>query len=156
MKSFVTSENTATITCPKCNKSRNLQAEGYRNKKHTLKVRCSCNHGFVVMLDFRKHFRKETNLDGTYVMLPPAAGKGKLIIHNISQNGIGFTTGFSINGSSPLKPGQKAQVVFQLDNKKRTRIEKLVIIRSIKNNFVGGEFDLTGGFDKDLGFYLRS
>ncbi len=107
------------------------------------------------MLDFRRHFRKETNLEGTYVMLPPAVGKGKLHIHNISQNGIGFTIGFSLYGSHAPKPGQKAQVVFQLDNKKRTRIEKLVLIRNVSDNFVGGEFDLSGGFDKDLGFYLR-
>lgn len=154
-KSFVTRESTATITCPKCNKSRNIEASKYRNRKHTIKVRCSCRYQFAVLLDYRKSYRKETNLEGTYIMVPPAVGKGRLNVLNISRNGIGFTVGFSVSGSHPLVPGQKVRVTFQLDNKKQTDIEKVVTIKNVQGHYIGGEFDDTKAFEKDLGFYLR-
>jgi len=154
-KSFVTRESTATITCPKCNKSRNIEASKYRNRKHTIKVRCSCRHQFTVLLDYRKTYRKETNLEGTYIMIPPGVGKGRLNVLNISKNGIGFTIGFSVSGSHPLKPGQKVRVSFQLDNKKRTDIQKVITIKNVDGHYIGGEFDDIEAFEKDLGFYLR-
>ncbi len=154
-KTFVTTDNTATITCPKCNKSRNISIEKYRNKKHSIKVRCSCHCQFTVLLDFRRHYRKETNLDGTYVMVPPAVGKGRLNILNISRSGVGFTIGFAVSGSHVIMPGQKIRIAFQLDNRKRTNIEKVVTIQNVDDHYVGGEFDRNSAFEKDLGFYLQ-
>lgn len=155
-KTFISHNNTAVISCPKCAKSKNVNVEKFRNRRHTLKVKCSCNHQFAVLLDFRKHFRKETNLDGTYTMVGPAAGSGVLIILNISKHGIGFSVGFAVNGSHRMVPGQKARVTFQLDNKKRSTITKSITIRSVNDHYVGGEFDHNETFDKELGFYLRS
>lgn len=154
-KTFVTPDNKATITCPKCNKSRNVEAIKYRNRKHTIKVRCSCHCQFAVLLDYRVQYRKETNLDGSYIMVPPAVGKGKLSVLNISRSGIGFTVGFSVSGSHSLHPGQKVRVFFQLDNKKRTDIEKVVTIKNVDTHYIGGKFDEIQAFEKDLGFYLR-
>lgn len=154
-KTFISHNNTAAITCPKCGKSRSINVEKYRYKRHTIKVRCSCRYQFAVLLDFRKHFRKETNLEGTYTMVGPAAGSGILNILNISRLGIGFSVGFAVNGSHRMVPGQKVKVTFQLDNKKKSTINKSIIIRSVNDNYVGGEFDLNEAFEKDLGFYLR-
>jgi hypothetical protein len=154
-KTFISRNNTAAISCPKCAKSRNINVEKYRYKRHTIKVRCSCQHQFAVLLDFRKHFRKETNLEGTYSMVAPAAGSGILSILNISKLGIGFSLGYSVNGSHAMVPGQKVRVTFQLDNKKKSIINKTVTIRTVHDHYVGGEFDLNEAFEKDLGFYLR-
>ena len=154
-KSFVTLANIATITCPKCNKTKNIAAEKYLKRRHTIKVRCSCRNHFAVLLDFRRHYRKETNLEGKYTMVSPAVGKGILHILNISRSGVGFTVGFSVQGSHNIVPGQKMSVTFQLDNKKQTKIEKIVTIRNVEDHYVGGEFDLNAAFEKDLGFYLQ-
>lgn len=154
-KSFISRNNTASITCPKCRKTRNINVEKYRFRRHTIKVRCSCNHSFAVLLDFRKHFRKETNLDGTFVMVPPGVGSGKLNVLNLSKIGIGFTIGFAVDGAHKIVPGHKVRVTFQLDNKKQTVINKNVIIRAVSDNYIGGEFDVNQAFEKDLGFYLR-
>ncbi|MDJ0622631.1 MAG: hypothetical protein QNJ17_06680 [Desulfocapsaceae bacterium] len=154
-KSFISRYNTASITCPKCRKSRNINVEKYRYRRHTIKVRCSCHHHFAVLLDFRKHFRKETNLDGAFVMVPPGVGSGKLNVLNISKIGIGFTIGFAVDGVHTIVPGQKVRVTFQLDNKKQSIINKTVTIRTVNDTYIGGEFDLNEAFEKDLGFYLR-
>lgn len=154
-KSFISRNNTASITCPQCRKSRNINVEKYRYRRHTIKVRCSCHHNFAVLLDFRKHFRKETNLEGTFVLVPPGVGSGKLNVLNLSKIGIGFSIGFAADGAYRIVPGHKVRVTFQLDNKKQTVISKTVTIRTINDTYIGGEFDLNEAFDKDLGFYLR-
>ena len=46
-------------------------------------------------------------------------------------------------------------VTFQLDNKKQTKIEKIVTVRNVEDLYIGGEFDLNAAFEKDLGFYLQ-
>ncbi len=154
-KSFVTLDNIAIITCPQCHKAKNIDATKYRDSKHVINVRCSCKYAFTVLLDFRRHYRKETELEGTYTLLAPAFGTGKLCILNISRSGVGFTIGFSVSGPHSMEPGQKARIAFELDNRKRTPIDKLVDIRNITDNYVGAEFDKNQPLDKDLGFYLQ-
>ncbi len=88
-------------------------------------------------------------------MVGPAAGSGILNILNISKIGIGFSVGYSVNGSHQMIPGQKVRVTFQLDNKKKSIISKTITIRTVHDHYVGGEFDLNEAFEKDLGFYLR-
>lgn len=154
-KSFVSLDNIATITCPECNKAKNIPVGQYRNRKHDMTVRCSCGHSFSILLDFRRHYRKETNLEGVYSMVSPAFGKGRLNILNISRSGVGFAIGFSVNSSHTLKLGQKARISFELDNKKQSSIEKIITIRTINDQYIGGEFDHTQTLEKDLGFYLQ-
>jgi hypothetical protein len=154
-KTFVTLDNVATITCPKCHKAKNISVGKYRSRKHNLKVRCSCSHSFSALLDFRRHYRKESNLEGSFSMVSPAFGAGRLNILNISRSGVGFTVGFSVNGRHTMKLGQKARISFELDNRKQTTIDKIVIIRNIFEQYIGCEFDDTGTLEKDLGFYLQ-
>lgn len=155
-KAFVNPNNVATITCPQCRKARNIDATKFRRKRHTIKVRCSCSFNFKVLLDFRKNFRKETNLDGKFVMIPPAVGSGAISVLNLSKSGIRFSIGSAVKGSQKIIPGLKLKVTFQLDDKKRTLIEKTVKVNNIHDHYVGGEFEASQAFDKDLGFYLLS
>jgi PilZ domain len=150
-KSFVNTDGIAVIKCPSCSKIKNLQADKFRGKQHTLKVRCSCGHAWSLLLDFRRHYRKETELTGTYVLESPAIGGGRLTVMNISRSGVGFT----VTGLHTIKIGQKARLQFTLDNKKRTPIDKRVTVRAVLGNYVGCEFLEERAFEKDLGFYLQ-
>lgn len=154
-KTFVTLDNVATITCPKCHKAKPISVDKYRNRKHNIKIRCSCGYSFSSLLDFRRHYRKETNLEGTYHLLPPGVGKGRLNILNISRSGVGFAIGFSVRSNHSIQIGQKARIVFDLDNKKQSGIDKVVTIRSIGELYIGCEFDDSHHLDKELGFYLQ-
>jgi len=152
LKSFVRPDNTATIICPACNVAKQVSVEAYRHKNHSLNIRCKCNTKFTVYLDFRKHYRKQTDLPGTYrVIDPPGEGSGDINICNISQGGIGFT----VSGLHEIKKGQIVQLEFHLDDKNKTKLVKQARICSIENNRIGCKFINQALIEKALGFYLR-
>jgi len=150
-KSFVNTEGIATIKCPKCGVIKNLPATEFRGRQHTLKVRCNCDYAWDILLDFRRHYRKKTELSGTYALDPPASGGGRLTVLNISRSGVGF----SIKGTHTIMIGQKARLRFTLDNRKQTPIDKHVVIKAVKAGYIGCEFIEDRAFEKDLGFYLQ-
>ncbi len=150
-KAFVKANDFTTIRCPHCNTVKTAPVGDYRYKHHTLKVRCICSETFVVALDFRKNYRKKTDLSGHYAQNAPAHGGGPIHISNISKTGVGF----SVSGIHTLEIGQKARLDFILDNRKQTQLNKQVTIRSVSGNYIGCEFIDHRTFDKDLGFYLR-
>jgi hypothetical protein len=150
-KSFVKDDDKAVIVCPACGIAKDVDVGKYRNAPHTIKVNCRCGISFKVLLDFRRSYRKMTNLAGTYAMISPASGVGNILVKNVSLTGIGF----EVSGHHSIQTGQKALVEFTLDNRKETLIKKKVTIRSVRGTFIGGEFHQDQAFEKDLGFYLR-
>ncbi len=150
-KSFVNTDGIAVVKCPSCSKVKNMQADQFRGKQHTLKVRCSCGYSWSLLLDFRRHYRKDTDLGGLYALESPAAGGGRLTVMNISRSGIGC----NITGLHSIKIGHKIRLQFTLDNKKRTPIDKRAIVRTVHGNYIGCEFIEDRAFEKDLGFYLQ-
>lgn len=150
-RTFVKDGDVAVIVCPACGIAKEFNVGKYRDAMHTLKVNCRCGVSFKVLLDFRQSYRKPTNLSGTYAMIAPAAGGGLMLVKNVSLTGIGF----EVSGHHSIQPGQKALIEFTLDNRKESRIRKQITVRSIRGNFIGGEFLQDQAFEKDLGFYLR-
>ncbi len=151
-KSFVKTNDTASIRCPKCDLVKNISVSKFRNSRHTFKIRCSCGHTFLVSLDFRRHYRKPTELTGTYnVIIPSGTGGGQMQVNNISRSGVDF----SVSGHHNIQLDQKIGLTFKLDNKKETEISKQVIVRQIRENSIGCEFIEQSQIGKDLGFYLR-
>ncbi len=151
VNAVVKDDGVAAITCPLCGVVRPTSVSKFKNKQHVLGVKCKCNENFKVHLEFRKHFRKNTDLEGIYAILPPDAGGGRIKIQNVSRSGVGFT----VSGIHSIKIGQKAKVKFTLDNRKETELDKHVTIRSINKNYIGCEFQENQAFEKELGFYLR-
>jgi len=145
------SKGTATLRCPDCSRSKRVAVSKYSGRKHTIKVKCSCDTTFLVHLEFRKHHRKPTELQGIYKIMSEGAGGGSAIIHNISKAGLGFT----VSGVHNIRIGQKALIDFVLDNNKSTRLSKEVEIRTVTKNHIGCQFISHQPFEKDLGFYLH-
>ncbi len=151
LRAFVKEEDEATIICPSCNAVKEISVRQFRHRLHMLKVKCRCGHAFRVQLEFRRHYRKPTDLPGSYDLLHPGVGGGIAKVVNLSLSGVCF----EIKGMHDLKIGQKAVLVFKLDNRKETVLNKNVLIRSVNGNRIGCEFIEDRAFDKDLGFYLR-
>ena len=149
-KAYVKADNKATIVCPKCNMTKTISVQDFKGKRHIVKIRCSCDHVFKLQLEFRRHFRKDTDLKGTYELEPPAVGGGKATILNLSLSGARF----EVKGVHDLKVGQKGSLVFTLDNRKETVLCKQVIVRTVQRNQVGCEFLEDQAYTKELGFYL--
>ena len=150
-KAFVKDGDQTTIICPTCNSAKEISVRQFRHRLHMLKVKCKCGHSFRVQLEFRRHYRKATDLAGTFDLLYPATGGAVAKILNISLSGVCF----EVKGIHDLKIGQKGVLVFKLDNRKETVLSKRVLIRSVNGNRIGSEFVEDRAFDKDLGFYLR-
>ena len=144
------SDNAAMIVCPECDTAREISAEQFRHRQHLIKVKCKCGHLFKVDLEFRRHFRKPTELEGTYDLVPPAIGGGKIKITDLSLSGACF----EVRGVHDIKEGQVGSLVFTLDNRKESVLFKKVIIKTVKAHSIGCEFVDNSAFEKDLGFYL--
>lgn len=170
-KAFVKGDDTATIHCPECHLAKTVAVGKFRSVRHTIKARCACGHSFSVSLEFRKCYRKKTELEGryetkteevdtrtwkktkltgTYYIQAPTAGNGHIVVTNISCGGLQFT----IHGSHTLNVGQEVQIAFTLDDRNHTEINKLVIILSVADNIIGCRFAGNEPLGQALSFYL--
>jgi hypothetical protein len=128
-----------------------MSVRQFRHHLHLLKVKCKCGNSFRVQLEFRRHYRKPTELNGTFDPTYPASGGGVAKIVNLSLSGACF----EIRAMHDLKIGQRGKLLFTLDNRKQTALCKNIYIRSVDGIRIGSEFINDRAFDKDLGFYLR-
>jgi hypothetical protein len=153
LKVHVRVNGAATLICPVCGAVSNVAAERYRHGRHSITVRCRCRHVYSILLDFRRHYRKKTNLPGTYEILSEG-GVGGGIIHiiNISRSGLGFT----VSGLHRIEKDQLLLIEFQLNDKKQTVLKKRATVRSVQENSIGCEFKDDAAMEKALGFFLQT
>jgi Neuraminidase (sialidase) len=149
---YVGPNDTARIKCPNCGTSRSLDVRKFKGRKDPLKLLCKCKSSSQIFLEFRKSFRRTTNLEGIYTLLARSDERGKIFVKNLSKKGIGFTT-FS---DHKLSQEDEIQVVFTLDDQKKSKIEKNAVVRNTNGNYVGCEFTGKDHHDTALGFYLMS
>jgi hypothetical protein len=152
-KVYVGEDNKAALLCPHCGSSKTVDAAKYQDRKDPLEVKCACDSTFQVVFEFRKAFRKTTNLVGHYCTLPRCKGWHEMIVENISPTGLGFKT-LAAHG---LKEGDQVRAKFRLDDGKRSLVDKDLIVREIRDQQVGCQFASSlqhGTSDKALGFYL--
>lgn len=149
-KSFVNRDNMVVITCPACDEIRRVSAEKFGAKQHNVKVKCACGNVFLIDVEFRRAYRKQVNLSGSY-----SFGRGEwfsMKVLDISKGGIGFET----MSPQDIKPGNSLRVKFTLDDSKRSEIESNAIVKIVRHKFVGCEFrgNMQQEQEKALGFYL--
>ena len=149
-KIYVNADNNATLLCPHCGTSKTVNVAKLKSRGDPLRIRCTCKETFSVTFEFRKAHRKETNLVGHYRKLPAREDWHSMKVRNISSTGIGFET-YNLHD---LDKGDQVRVKFALDDAKRSEIERDVIVRVVKDRYIGGEFRDPNLYDKVLGFYL--
>ncbi|ADW17481.1 type IV pilus assembly PilZ [Desulfobulbus propionicus DSM 2032] len=153
LKVHVRDNNTATVICPSCGVVKHFAVDQFRHGRHTLSVRCRCQQVFSLLLDFRRHYRKQTSLPGTYEILTEGGiGGGIIHINNISRTGIGFT----VSGIHRIEQGQLLLIEFQLNDKNNTVLKKQAVVKTVQHNSIGCEFRCNVEMDKALGFFLQS
>ena len=147
---FVKPDNTVDIKCPHCRTSRTVPVNKIKDPKKVFAVKCLCRKVFKVVLEFRKMYRKETELKGRYINQSHPDDEGTIIISNISMNGLGFY----LVGPHHIERDNILTVEFRLDDEQKTFITREVAIREVQGNFAGGEFVNIDRYDKFLDFYL--
>ena len=149
-KFYVNQAGLAVLKCPSCEKVKETRVEKFKGARHVLKVKCTCGKYFLANLEFRRTYRKETSLTGKFTLLPEEIHQGRLIVANISKGGVGL----QIQGVHKLKEGDKLQIQFVLDDVHSSEIDKKVVVRLVKGDYVGCEFAEASSHDKAIGFYL--
>lgn len=153
-KIFITSKNTATFICPKCQRAKTVDVSKYAHLYKTVEiiVLCLCGHRFTCILERRKKYRKQADLAGGFVHLAQGkeVNRGPMTVCDLSTTGIKL----KVNEGHNFSVGDLLQVWFHLDDAHRTLINKEVIIRNINIPFIGTEFSSMQSIDKALGFYL--
>jgi predicted RNA-binding Zn-ribbon protein involved in translation (DUF1610 family) len=155
-KVFISSHNTATFVCPQCGNVTTVNVAKYAamDKKITVHCTCNCGHHFSVSLEKRQQYRKSTDLPGMYFhrLQNGEMDKGIMRVVDISSKGLKL----KLNVERNFNIGETLRVEFHLDDKRRTYVQKEVIVRNVFKNLVGTAFAPTEGDDPNLGFYLMS
>lgn len=94
---------------------------------------------------------KKVSLQGTFVHFNKKE-HGTLTVKSISSKGISFET----YRAHVIKEEDLLNVVFVLDDRKRSQIKRQVIIQTINKNYYEAFYYNPPPYDKDLGFYLIS
>ena len=149
-KAFVREDGTTVLKCPFCRHARTVSVQKIKDKKKVIKVKCSCQESYSVSLELRKLYRKSTNLNGKYINLSKNTDSGVMIVKDVSMGGIGFEA----IGPNSIEKGHELEVTFTLDDTHSSVIKKKVVVRIVRNKFVGCEFVHAHEYDKALGFYL--
>jgi len=153
-KTYVRPDNTFVLTCPHCGHQKIIPIGSLKGHKNELKIKCVCQKIFRVNLEFRKHVRKKPLLIGTYINHSQNDSSGFLIIRDISVTGLSFTSLDLKN----FKVGDELRVEFALDDEHRTTFRKYIIVKDVRKNYVGCEYDSAEDvvFQSPLGYYIMS
>lgn len=138
------------VCCHECGFSKDMDVRMLKKSSRILKIKCRCGHTFRNRVEFRKTFRKQVKLAGTYLHIKSGERAG-MLVEDISRSGIGI----SVKSLPPgLAPGDTLMLTFNLDNARRTEIKKKVKIMSVRNTYIGTQSMDASRYDKELGFYL--
>jgi Zn ribbon nucleic-acid-binding protein len=160
-KIYTNGDSTVTVICPQCHKSKTIDVAEHKksDKIAVVGCQCECGHAYEVMLERRKFYRKDTNLPGAYSYkktdLPGTYtresddDRGLMTVTDISRSGLKIR----VNVVRNFRPGDRLRVEFNLDDRGRSSIKKIVVVRNILGKSVGVEFETMEHFDK-LGAYL--
>jgi hypothetical protein len=95
-------------------------------------------------------YRKDTSLNGQFVNLSLNNERGTMLVTDVSMGGIGF----KVVGRNNIRNDHELEVTFTLDDSHSSVISKQVIVRIVRDKFVGCEYRHAHEYDKELGFYL--
>ncbi len=147
---YVNRDNTVEIKCPYCQVSKTIPVEKLKQPKKVQKISCLCKKKFNVVLEFRKMYRKDTELKGRYVNQSHDNDEGGIIANNISMSGVGFYT----VGAHKIEEDNILNVEYRIDDTQKTFISREVLVRVVKGLYIGAEYVNVGEYDKYLDFYL--
>jgi uncharacterized C2H2 Zn-finger protein len=147
---YVNQDGAAVLKCPTCETVKISKVQDYKGERHIVKVRCNCKNVFTVSLEFRKNYRKETKLTGDFFGVNKEGLRGKMLVLNLSKGGLGAR----VIGMNSSQVGDELRVRFTLNDQNNSLIEKRVVVRLVKQNYIGCEFLDSTTPDKALGFYL--
>jgi len=153
-KVYISATNTATIVCPRCEKTKTVDVGRYAeiNKTVRVKSKCTCGHTWTSVLEKRRQYRKAVDFPGVYTYFEDGrqVDKGNMAVKDLSLTGLKL----KLNVARDFKVDARLQVEFHLDDNRRTLMRKNVMIKNVSGLYVGVAFSASEAQDPALGFYL--
>jgi predicted RNA-binding Zn-ribbon protein involved in translation (DUF1610 family) len=151
---FISNKNTATFHCPQCGKAKTADVSRYAatGKKVTVNCTCACGHQFRCRLEKRKQYRKGSDLPGKFTLLGEDGSRDSGLVKVVDLSTTGVKLKMTVPRVFPI--GANLLIEFRLDDRKRTPMEKRVIVRNVSGLYVGASFHPNEMDDPALGFYL--
>jgi len=148
---YVQQDGTVPSTCPACGAEHPFQSDKIGTRGSSVELRCSCGNRFSVLPEFRKAYRRETNLRGTHTKSSSENEYGEILIKNMSMTGVGFTT----EGDHSLGEGDELMLRFMLGDRKDAKIEAGAVVVRTHGEYVGCKFKkLTPHQEEELVSFL--
>ncbi len=147
-KIFLTKSKKARLLCPECGKTKliDIAKISHINKEIKLKITCKCSHVFPVILERRKHVRREVHLPG---VLTTGSKKHIIKVIDISRLGLKIRTEEVVK----LNLDDRSVIEFTLNDIGKSKVSRDVAIRKIDEKYIGVMFLSHDHYDK-LGTYL--
>lgn len=150
-KFYVNREGLAMIVCPSCGKAKPFDVAKLPPGKMSLRVKCPCGTVFKAVIELRKHYRKETELIGSYKALDKD-DSGKVIMEDISLGGMRLQT----VRPHDLVEGDTIEVNVTLDSKPPLEITRKLKVLRVQDRHIGCRYVQIADRDPDIGFYLMA
>lgn len=129
----IDSENNVIVICPQCQTEIFVGKNSYEISTKPLIIKCSCSNQFNIILEYRKNYRRKTDLIGEYFY---ENIKHKISINSLSYDGIGFKTSTRHN----LTIGDTIEIDFFLNEYKKLKLITTAEVKHIKDDFIGCQF----------------
>lgn len=137
-KYFVNRQEVLTIKCRSCGKESSVPVDSLKNRKHSLKVTCTCAESFDIELEFRKDFRKKTEITGT--VRPLTTPKHRARQCTIADHSTGGLL-LHLADAVPVRKDDKLIVSYQPDTGSAMEVERVITVRHLDAGMrIGGAF----------------
>ena len=149
---YLNAKSIASFKCPACKRKYARDMSKAANSGHgsSVRCRCTCGHTFVIVLERRRHKRKEIDVTGGYLQKRHQY-RGIFTIKNISVSGAGI----ELHTRRDIHEGDNLLLKFNLDNEEETYIAKEAIIRKKRGQNLGVEFQAQTRDGDPVGKYLK-
>lgn len=152
-KVHVTSQNTVSVSCPRCKKGRDIHASRFKGRRD-VRIKCPCGNVWGVRVEYRREYRKKTDLKGSYRFIPKdkkPADAGLMKVVDLSRNGVRMKIR---NFPCGLDVGDRLNIEFRLDDASQSTVHREVVVKNMHPPYVGAMFHHPPEEDNILGFYL--
>lgn len=137
-KYYIGNYEKITIQCLACRRVSTIFSSDIKFKQHVIDVVCPCSHSFVVNLEYRKSYRKQLDIVGSYRKIHDPIERVKpCVVKNISSGGIGLT----IQNDNTIKIDDELIVSFRIGILQLHKFETTFQVRHIDLGVnIGGIF----------------
>ncbi len=150
-KIIIDSLDTATVTCPRCQRKKTLLLTQYRIDKPVTRIRyrCSCKETFCAVLERRGRGAREMRLAGTCTSRGEKKWSGRMTVKRLNARGVTLM----LSTRQKVMTGNRLDLEFVLDDAKQSIVKKQVVVTAMDGPYVSAVFLSQEHFD-NLGPYL--